>query len=57
MKIGFCTLLWATTVTAKHAKILQDLEKTGYDGVEIPVFAGKPKDYAKLGRMLDDIGL
>ena len=57
MKIGFCTLLWATTVTAKHAGILKDLKKTGYDGVEIPVFGGKPKDYAKLGRMLDDLGL
>ncbi len=50
-------LLWATEVARKHGKILKDLKKTGYDGVEIPVFAGKPKDYAKLGAMLDDIGL
>jgi D-psicose/D-tagatose/L-ribulose 3-epimerase len=50
-------LLWATEVTRKHEKILMDLKKTGYDGVEIPVFAGKPKDYARLGAMLDDIGL
>jgi D-psicose/D-tagatose/L-ribulose 3-epimerase len=57
MKIGFCMLLWATEVTRKHEKILRDLKKTGYDGVEIPVFGGKPRDYAKLGAMLDDIGL
>ena len=57
MKIGFCKLLWATSVTGKHTHILKDLKKTGYDGVEIPVFGGKPKDYAKLGRMLDDVGL
>jgi D-psicose/D-tagatose/L-ribulose 3-epimerase len=57
VKIGFCKLLWATEVTRKHETILKDLKKTGYDGVEIPVFAGKPKDYAKLGTMLDDIGL
>jgi D-psicose/D-tagatose/L-ribulose 3-epimerase len=57
VKIGFCKLLWATTVTARHTPILKDLKKTGYDGVEIPVFAGKPKDYAALGRLLDDIGL
>ena len=50
-------LLWATEVTRKHEKILIDLKKTGYDGVEIPVFAGKPKDYAKLAAMLDDMGL
>ena len=57
MKIGFSGLLWATSLTAKHTKILKDLKKTGYDGVEVPVFAGKPKDYAKLAVMLDDIGL
>jgi D-psicose/D-tagatose/L-ribulose 3-epimerase len=50
-------LLWATAVTKKHRAILQDLKKTGYDGVEIPIFGGDPEDYAKLGRLLDDIGL
>jgi D-psicose/D-tagatose/L-ribulose 3-epimerase len=57
MKIGFCMLLWATEVTTRHTAILKDIKKTGYDGVEIPVFSGKPRDYAKLGRMLDDLGL
>lgn len=57
MKIGFCMLLWTTEVTARHARILKDLRKTGYDGVEIPVFDGKPKDYARIGAMLDDMGL
>jgi D-psicose/D-tagatose/L-ribulose 3-epimerase len=50
-------LLWATTVTKKHRKILEDLKATGYDGVQIPIFEGEPADYEKLGRMLDDIGL
>lgn len=57
MKIGFCMLLWTTAVTKKHRAILEDLKKTGYDGVEIPMFAGDPDEYAKLGRFLDDIGL
>lgn len=57
MKIGFCMLLWSTKVTPKHAGILRELKKTGYDGAEIPAFAGKPRDYAAVGRMLDDIGL
>jgi D-psicose/D-tagatose/L-ribulose 3-epimerase len=57
VKIGFCMLLWASEVTRKHAAILKDLKKTGYDGVEIPLFSGRPKDYAGLANMLDDIGL
>jgi D-psicose/D-tagatose/L-ribulose 3-epimerase len=57
MKIGFCMLLWTAAVTEAHRPILEDLKKTGYDGVEIPVFGGTPDDYAKLGRMLDGIGL
>lgn len=57
MKIGFCMMLWTTSVTKKHRPILEDIKATGYDGVEIPVFAGEPEDYAKLGRLLDDIGL
>ena len=57
MKIGFCMLLWTTNVTAQHRPILEDLKATGYDGVEIPVFEGTPDYYAKLGRILDEIGL
>ena len=57
MKIGFCMLLWTTNVTAEHRPILEDLKATGYDGVEIPVFEGTPDQYAKLGGLLDEIGL
>lgn len=57
MKIGFCMFLWTTEVTEKHRPLLKDLKATGYDGVEIPVFAGMPGDYARIGAMLDEIGL
>jgi D-psicose/D-tagatose/L-ribulose 3-epimerase len=57
MKIGFCMFLWTTSVSKKHEKLLMDIKATGYDGVEIPIFEGKPDDYAKLGAMLDRIGL
>ncbi len=57
MKIGFCMLLWTTTVTARHKKLLNDIKATGYDGVEIPIFEGTPDDYKRLGEMLDKIGL
>ena len=50
MKIGFCMLLWTTSVTKKHEALLRDIKATGYDGVEIPIFVGTPDDYRKLGR-------
>ncbi len=57
MKIGFCMLLWTTSVGEEHRSLLQDLKSTGYDGVEIPVFDGTPDDYAALGAMLDELEL
>jgi D-psicose/D-tagatose/L-ribulose 3-epimerase len=57
MKIGFCMLLWTTAVTADHRALLEDIRATGYDGVEVPVFGGTPDDFARIGRMLDAIGL
>ncbi len=57
MKIGFCMLLWTTHVTGQHRAILEDLKATGYDGVEIPIFEGTPDHFARLGAMLDAIGL
>ena len=57
MKIGMCMFLWTTSVSKKHEALLKDIKATGFDGVEIPVFAGTPDDYRKLGEMLDSIGL
>ena len=57
MKIGMCMFLWTTSVSKKHEALLKDIKATGFDGVEIPVFAGEPDDYRKLGEMLDRIGL
>ncbi|TPI75897.1 sugar phosphate isomerase/epimerase [Mesorhizobium sp. B2-8-9] len=57
MKIGMCMFLWTTSVSKKHEALLKDIKATGFDGVEIPVFAGAPDDYKKLGEMLDRIGL
>ncbi len=57
MRTGFNMLLWTTHVTDTHAAILEDLARTGYDGVEIPIFEGEPSHYAALGRRLDGLGL
>jgi hypothetical protein len=42
MKVGFNLLLWTAHVQREHWPILEDLKRTGYDGVEIPVFEGEP---------------
>lgn len=57
MKIGFCMLLWTTSVSEAHRGLLEDIRATGYDGVEIPIFEGTPDEFAQLGCMLDGIGL
>src|SRR5512133_3433686 len=57
MKIGMCMLLWTTVVSKKHEPLLSDIKAVGFDGVEIPIFAGTPDDYRKLGELLDRIGL
>lgn len=57
MKIGFCMLLWTTSVGQEHKALLADIKKTGYDGVEIPIFDGSPDTYADIGKMLDELGL
>jgi D-psicose/D-tagatose/L-ribulose 3-epimerase len=58
MKIGINLLLWTGHVTEDYAPILKAIKATGFDGVEVPIF--DPSDvshYAKLGAILDDIGL
>lgn len=57
MKIGMCLFLWTTRVGPEHESLLADIRATGFDGVEVPVFEGTPSDYARLGRMLDGLGL
>ena len=57
MKLGFNLLLWTPHVTLEHEPILKALKKTGYDGVELPMFEGDPDHYARVGEMLDRIGL
>src|SRR5271165_3003388 len=57
MKIGFNLLLWTTNVQSEHWSILEDIKRTGYDGVEIPIFEGPSDHYAKLGRHLEQLDL
>jgi D-psicose/D-tagatose/L-ribulose 3-epimerase len=50
-------LLWTTHVTAEHFPILEKLKKTGYDGVELPIFEGDTAHYKSLRKELDKQGL
>jgi D-psicose/D-tagatose/L-ribulose 3-epimerase len=57
MKTGFNLLLWTGHVTAEHFAIIADLKKTGYDGVELPLFEGDAAHYRTLKTELDQNGL
>ena len=57
MKIGMCMLLWTTHVTSEHEALLRDIKAVGFDGVEIPIFEGSTEHFARLGDLLDSIGL
>ena len=57
MKYGFNLLLWTGHVTMEHAPLIRALKKTGYDGVEIPLFEGTPDHYARLGEFIASEGL
>lgn len=57
MKIGFNLLLWTTHLEDRHLPIVEDLKRTGYDGVEVPVFGGESVHFQMLGRQLTDLGL
>lgn len=57
MKLGFNLLLWTGHVTAEHEPIMKALKKTGYDGIEIPLFEGDVDHYKRLGEIIARNGL
>src|SRR5262249_29513104 len=57
MKYGMNLLLWTTHVTDEHFPLLAKLKKTGFDGVEVPLFDGDAAHYARVKKELDAHGL
>src|SRR5208282_3416780 len=57
MKFGMNLLLWTDHVTAEHFPLLAKLKKTGFDGVELPLFQGDDAYYRKIGQELKNLGL
>ena len=57
MKTGFDMLLWTTHVTEEDFPMLEKIKQVGYDGVEIPIFAGDVEHFEKVGKVIKDNGL
>src|SRR5580700_1076933 len=57
MKIGMNLLLWTGAVSSEHFPLLGKLKAAGFDGVELPVFAGTAADYKSIRAELDKQGL
>jgi len=57
MKTGMNLLLWTTNVTAELFPILGELKKTGFDGVELPIFEGDAAHFKTIKTELDKQGL
>jgi len=56
MKFGMNLLLWSGEMNDGMIPIVKMLKYLGYDGVELPIF-NTSLDYAKWGKILDDLGL
>ncbi|ADB15386.1 Xylose isomerase domain protein TIM barrel [Pirellula staleyi DSM 6068] len=56
MKYGMNLLLWTGELSDEMIPVLHLLKNLGYDGVELPIF-NMDLDYAKWGKILDEIGL
>lgn len=57
MKTGMNLLLWTTHVTAELFPLFAKLKRVGFDGVEVPLFAGDAAHYRTVRRELDNNGL
>jgi D-psicose/D-tagatose/L-ribulose 3-epimerase len=57
MKFGMNLLLWTGELNDSMLPVLEQLKKIGYDGVEVPIFGGEPKQFEPWAKRLDDLGL
>lgn len=57
MKYGMNLMLWADDMHDGLLSVVEFLKRTGYDGVEVPVFDLDPAKWASWARRLDDVGL
>lgn len=57
--VGMNLLLWTANPSEEHLKLLEDINRWGFDGAEFPMFSPKSDDptWAKLGRHCEELGL
>src|SRR5262249_54857312 len=57
MKYGMNLLLWTTHVTPEIYPTIAKIKKTGFDGVEVPVFEGELSHYKEVAKELKNQGI
>jgi D-psicose/D-tagatose/L-ribulose 3-epimerase len=57
MNLGMNLFLWTDNVQETHLPIIEKLAKLGYQSVEVPVFAGEPAHFKKIGKQIAGMGL
>jgi D-psicose/D-tagatose/L-ribulose 3-epimerase len=57
MLLGLNLLCVASHIDESHRPLFERVKAVGYDLVEVPVFSGQPAHYARVGAMLDEVGL
>jgi D-psicose/D-tagatose/L-ribulose 3-epimerase len=57
MKFGMNLLLWTGDINDSILPVIESLQKIGFDGVELPMFAPDEKKFAAIGKKLDALGL
>lgn len=57
MDVGLNLLVMGGFIGPGDHATLKLIKDAGFDGVEIPVFSGQPRDYAALAHVLDDLAL
>lgn len=57
MLLGINLLLWSAHVTEEQFPLFPKLKAAGYDGIELPIFEGKPEVYERVGREASNNGL
>ena len=50
-------LLWTNHVTEQHFKIIDQLQETGYEGIEIPLGEGDLAHYSTIGNHVTSMGM
>ncbi len=57
MNLGMNLFLWTDSVQETHLPLIEKLAKLGYQSVEVPVFAGDPEHFRKIGKRIAEMGL